>query len=167
MTQWQLQQQRCTKASIIPSQTDCDGGLLRAVDSVDVSTSPSVSASLPVSEGSLPGLLFAAFQRSNHEKNIFWVKPNVAVMNEDVNSGILMMFSGVDPNLFWGGEIFSLTGRGTKLWAKARGPKGRESRDRGWGSWGAPFPPAWARGFEERCNPPPGGVRGRATENCH
>jgi len=43
---------------------------------------------------------------------------------------------GVDPNLFWGGEIFSLTDEARR--AENRGPKGRE---RGWDSWGGGSPP--------------------------
>jgi len=69
------------------------------------------------------------------------------------------------PNLFWGGEIFSLTGTGTKLRpkmlktaarrAETRGPKGRE---RGWGSWGGAACPLHAVGY------PP--FRGLQGERC-
>jgi len=57
-----------------------------------------------------------------------------------INCAILC--SGVDPNLFWGGEIFTLTRRGTKL------PEARRSESGG-GVLGGGSPPA--RGLGERC----------------
>ena len=77
--------------------------------------------------------------------------------------------SGVDPNLFWGGEIFTLTGRGDK--ASALRPRPERIRG-GWGSWegGSEPPPHQLGGLGEHCKLPqrgPGRSPGKVDILCN
>jgi len=63
--------------------------------------------------------------------------------------------SGVDSNLFWGGEIISSQGGGRSFGPKPEDRNPRPETKRGWGSWGeaaSPFHQLW--GLEERCKLP-------------